>query len=34
MKESNYGFTKVVDLSYEAAIEKVTEELKGEGFGI
>jgi len=34
MKELNYGFTKVVDLSYEAAIEKVTEELKGEGFGI
>lgn len=34
MKESNYGFSKVVDLSYEAAIEKVTEELKGEGFGI
>ncbi|NOX64279.1 MAG: DUF302 domain-containing protein [Chlorobi bacterium] len=34
MKESNYGFSKVVDLSYEAAIEKVTEELKEEGFGI
>jgi len=34
MKESNYGFSKVVDLSYEAAIEKVTGELKEEGFGI
>jgi len=34
MKESNYGFSKVVDLSYEATIEKVTEELKVEGFGI
>jgi len=34
MKETNYGFTKVVDLGYEEAIEKVTEELKKEGFGI
>ena len=34
MKESSYSFSKVVDLSYEAAIEKVTEDLKEEGFGI
>ncbi len=34
MKESNYGFSKVVDLSFDEAIEKVTEELKKEGFGI
>jgi uncharacterized protein (DUF302 family) len=30
----NYGFSKTVDLSYEQAVEKVTEELKKEGFGI
>ena len=29
-----YAFSKVVKLSYEQAIEKVTEELKKEGFGI
>ncbi len=29
-----YGFTKTVTLSYEEAIEKATEELKKEGFGI
>lgn len=29
-----YGFSKNVALSYEQAIEKVTEELKKEGFGI
>ena len=29
-----YGFSKSVDLSYEQAIEKVTEELKKEGFGV
>jgi len=29
-----YGLSKKVDLSYEGAIEKVTEELKKEGFGI
>ena len=29
-----YGFSKTVDLSYEQAIEKVTEELKKEGFGV
>ena len=34
MKESSYSFSKVVDLSYEAAIEKVTGDLKEEGFGI
>ncbi|MCB0747957.1 MAG: DUF302 domain-containing protein [Ignavibacteriae bacterium] len=34
MKKTNYGFTKVVNLSYDKAIEKVTEELKKEGFGI
>ena len=30
----NYGITKTIDLSYEQAIEKVTEELKKEGFGV
>lgn len=34
MKYTGYGFTRNVDLSYEQAIEKVTEELKKEGFGI
>ncbi|TRZ50954.1 DUF302 domain-containing protein [bacterium] len=29
-----YGFTKSVTVSYEEAIEKVTEELKKEGFGV
>ncbi|MBI5020252.1 MAG: DUF302 domain-containing protein [Ignavibacteriales bacterium] len=29
-----YGFSKKVDLSFESAIEKVTSELKKEGFGI
>ena len=29
-----YGFSKTVDLPYEQAIEKVTEELKKEGFGV
>ena len=29
-----YGFSKTVDMSYEQAIEKVTEELKKEGFGV
>ncbi len=29
-----YDYTKVVDLGYEEAIEKVTEELKKEGFGV
>jgi len=30
----NYGFSKKVSMSYEKAIEKVTEELKKEGFGV
>jgi uncharacterized protein (DUF302 family) len=30
----NYGITKTVDMPYEQAIEKVTEELKKEGFGV
>ncbi len=34
MNELNYGFSKVVDLSYEDAIAKVTEELKKEDFGV
>jgi uncharacterized protein (DUF302 family) len=29
-----YGFSKAVDMSYEQAIEKVTDELKKEGFGV
>jgi uncharacterized protein (DUF302 family) len=29
-----YGFSKTVDLTYEQAIEKVTVELKKEGFGV
>lgn len=29
-----YGFSKTVDLSYEQTIEKVTAELKKEGFGV
>lgn len=29
-----YGFNKEVNLSYEQAVEKVTEELKKEGFGV
>ena len=34
MKQTNYGFTKIVNIGYEEAIEKVTEELKKEGFGV
>ncbi len=30
----SYGFSKVLNLSYEEAIEKVTDELKKEGFGV
>lgn len=30
----NYGFSKTVDLSFEDTINKVTEELKKEGFGV
>jgi uncharacterized protein (DUF302 family) len=29
-----YGFSKSVDLTYEQAIDKVTAELKKEGFGV
>ena len=29
-----YGFSKTVDLSYDDALIKVTEELKKEGFGV
>ena len=29
-----YGFSKTVDMPYEQAIEKVTAELKKEGFGV
>jgi uncharacterized protein (DUF302 family) len=29
-----YGFSKIVDLPYEQTIEKVTAELKKEGFGV
>lgn len=29
-----YGFSKATDYSFEQAIEKVTEELKKEGFGV
>jgi uncharacterized protein (DUF302 family) len=29
-----YGFSKIVSLSFEQTIEKITEELKKEGFGI
>lgn len=34
MEQTNYGFSKVVNLGYDKAIEKVTEELKKEGFGV
>lgn len=30
----NYGFSKIVALSFNEAIEKVTDELKKEGFGV
>lgn len=29
-----YGFSKTIDLPFEQAIDKVTEELKKEGFGV
>lgn len=32
--ESNFGFGKAVELDFDAAIEKVTEELAAEGFGV
>ena len=31
---SNFGFGKYVDLGFDEAIEKVTGELAGEGFGV
>jgi len=34
MKQTKYAFTKKVNLSYDEAIEKVTDELKKRGFGI
>jgi len=34
MKHTDYAFSKTVNMSYEEAIEKVTEELKKEGFGV
>ena len=30
----DYGFSKSVDLSFEQTIDKITEELKKEGFGV
>jgi uncharacterized protein (DUF302 family) len=30
----NYGFSKNIDIPYEKAVEKVTDELKKEGFGV
>jgi uncharacterized protein (DUF302 family) len=32
--QSKYGFGRTVALSYEAAVEKVTQELQKEGFGV
>ncbi len=29
-----YGFSKTVNMPYEQAVEKITEELKKEGFGV
>ncbi len=34
MSAGNYSFSKTIDLSFDQALEKVTEELKKEGFGI
>jgi len=34
MKHTKYGFGKSVSYSFEKAIERVTEELKKEGFGV
>ncbi len=34
MSHKDYGFRKQVDYSYEEAIEKVTEALKTQGFGV
>jgi len=30
----NYGFSKDINIPYDKAVEKVTEELKKEGFGV
>jgi len=29
-----YGFTRTVNLPYEAAVQRVTEELRKQGFGV
>ncbi len=34
MDHTGYGFSKVVSMGYDAAIEKVTAMLKDEGFGV
>ncbi len=34
MDHTGYGFSKVVNMGYDAAIEKVTAMLKDEGFGV
>jgi uncharacterized protein (DUF302 family) len=34
IKESSYGYSKVVPMGYEEAIKHVTEEMKKEGFGV
>jgi uncharacterized protein (DUF302 family) len=34
MEQTSYGFSKVVNYSYDEAIEKVTDLLKSEGFGV
>lgn len=34
MKQTNYGFTTKLSVSYEEALEKVKEALSNEGFGI
>lgn len=31
---TKYGFGKIVDMDFDSAVEKVTEELQKEGFGI
>ncbi len=34
MEKTNYGFWKIVDYQFDEAIEKVTEALETEGFGV
>jgi uncharacterized protein (DUF302 family) len=34
IRESSYGYSKVVPMGYEEAIKHVTEEMKKEGFGV